>query len=115
MKAKITKFDTGAIRDSQEGKEMYTETISWTALRRYAQYMTGKRDKYGSGNFKKGISAESYENSLMRHVMKYMMNKLEDGNLEKEEDHLSAIVFNTFGLMHEEAFNRASLQEEQQK
>lgn len=102
MKKKITNFDTGAIRDSLEGKEMYTETISWTALRRYAQYMTGKREKYGGGNFKKGIPAESYENSLMRHVVKYLTNKLEGGDLEKGEDHLAAIVFNTFGLMHEE-------------
>lgn len=98
----ITFFETGAIRDSIEGKEMYTETISWTAFRRYAVYMTGKREKYGSGNFKKGITAESYENSLMRHIAKYMINKLEDGSLEKGEDHLSAIIFNTLGLMHEE-------------
>lgn len=106
MKKNITTFKTGAIRDSLEGKEMYTETISWLAFRRYAQYMTGKREKYGSGNFKKGISAESYENSLMRHVVKYLTNKLENGDLEKREDHLSAIVFNVFGLMHEEERKR---------
>ena len=102
MNKKLTKFKTGAIRDSQDGKEMYTETISWTAFKRYAEYMTGKRAKYGSGNFKKGITAESYENSLMRHVAKYMINKHENGNLELDQDHLAAIVFNTFGLMHEE-------------
>lgn len=98
----ITTFESGAVRDSQEGKEQYIETISWTAFRRYAQYMTGKREKYGQGNFKKGIPIESYENSLLRHVVKYLTNKHEAGDLEPDEDHLAAIVFNVFGIMHEE-------------
>lgn len=101
--SKITTFQTGAIRDDQEGKEDYIETISWTAFRRYSQYMTGKKKKYGQGNFKKGIPAESYEQSLLRHVAKYLINKHEFGGLEEEEDHLSAMIFNIFGLMHEEA------------
>lgn len=103
---KITKFKTGAIRDSQGGKENYIETISWGAFKRYAQYMTGKRTKYGSGNFKKGIPIESYEESLARHVQKYFVNKYEEGIVEKDEDHLSAMVFNIFGIMHEELRNK---------
>ncbi len=100
--SKTTKFETGAIRDSQEGKEDYVETISWSAFKRYAQYMTAKKEKYGKGNFKKGIPIDNYEQSLMRHVQKYMVNKYEGGTLEQEEDHLSAILFNVFGIMHEE-------------
>lgn len=99
---KVTKFSTGAIRDIQTNKEDYIETISWTALKRYAQYMTGKKKKYGSGNFKKGIPPESYEASMVRHVQKYLANKYENGNVEKNEDHLSGILFNVFGLIHEE-------------
>ena len=102
MKSKITKFKTGAIRDAQVGKEDYIETISWTAMRRFAQYMTGKKAKYGQGNFKKGIPIESYEQSLMRHIQKYLVNKYENGDLEKAEDHLSAMLFNVFGIIHEE-------------
>jgi hypothetical protein len=98
----ITKFDTGAIRDTQEGKVDFIETISWTAFNRYAKYMTGKKTKYGTGNFKKGIPIESYEQSLLRHVHKYLVNKYERGDEEIAEDHLSAIVFNVFGIMHEE-------------
>jgi hypothetical protein len=96
------KFETGAIRDNDEGKEDYIETISWTAFKRYSQYMTGKKARYGSGNFKKGIPIESYEQSLVRHLQKYLANKYEEGDSEKNDDHISAMVFNLFGIMHEE-------------
>lgn len=99
---KVTKFKTGAIRDTQEGKESYVETISWSAFKRYAIYMTNKKTKYGSGNFKKGIPIDNYEESLIRHMQKYLANKYEGGTVEPNEDHLSAIVFNVFGIMHEE-------------
>lgn len=99
---KITTFKTGAIRDSQEGKNDWTETISWTALNRYAGYMTGKKAKYGAGNFKKGIDITSYEQSLIRHWHKYFVNKYEKGNEEPGEDHLAAMLFNVLGIMHEE-------------
>lgn len=95
-------FLSGAVRDSDDTKEDYVETISWTAFKRYAQYMTSKKKKYGAGNFKKGIPIESYEQSLVRHIQKYFANKYENGQTEKEEDNLSAILFNVFGIIHEE-------------
>lgn len=100
--ADITEFDTGAIRDSQEGKIDFVETISFTAHHRYAKYMTGKKKKYGTGNFKKGIPIESYEKSLLRHIDKYFRNKYEGGTDELEEDHVAAMRFNIDGIMHEE-------------
>ncbi len=111
--SEITRFETGAIRDKQDGKEDYIETISWTAMKRYAEYMTGKKKKYGEGNFKKGIPIESYEQSLLRHIQKYLENKYEGGDSEREEDHLSAILFNAFGIIHEEeTIRKTSLIEE---
>lgn len=98
----MRKFLTGAIRDSDDNKEDYTETISWLSFKRYAEYMTGKKKKYGAGNFKKGIPIESYEQSLMRHIQKYFANKYEGANLEPNEDHLSAAWFNIQGIMYEE-------------
>lgn len=95
-------FQSGAIRDNEDNKYDFIETISWTALNRFAKYMTEKKTKYGSGNFKKGIPIDSYERSLLRHVHKYLVNKYESGNEEPLEDHLSAIVFNVFGIIHEE-------------
>lgn len=102
------KFNTGAIRDNDEGKEDYIETISWTAFKRYAQYMTSKKSRYGSGNFKKGIPVESYEQSLVRHLQKYLVNKYENGKIEVGDDHLSAMVFNIFGIMHEQERHETS-------
>jgi len=109
---KVRSFSSGAIRDSEESKEDYTETISWTAFKRYAQYMTGKKAKYGAGNFKKGIDISSYERSLLRHVQKYMSNKYEVGNTEKDDDHISAIIFNCFGILHEEEMNKLGQRKE---
>ena len=100
-KKDITTFKSGAIRDSQEGKADFTETISWTAFRKYGEYMTEKKIKYGSGNFKKGIPIDSYEKSLIRHVQRYMENKYEEGNVEVEQDHISGMIFNAFGILHE--------------
>ena len=102
MPKKITKFKSGAIRDTQEGKVDFVETISFTAHHRFAKYMTGKKAKYGVGNFKKGIPIENYEQSLLRHVDKYFRNKYEGGQDEPEEDHLAGIRFNVDGIMHEE-------------
>jgi hypothetical protein len=102
MKKEVRTFESGAIRDIDDTKFDFIETISWTAFDRYAGYMTGKKKKYGEGNFKKGIPIKEYEKSLLRHISKYLRNKYENGDDEKNEDHLSAIIFNTFGIMHEE-------------
>ncbi|MFM9826722.1 dATP/dGTP diphosphohydrolase domain-containing protein [Flavobacterium sp.] len=101
-KEEIRKFESGAIRDSENGKEDYIETISWIAFRRYAQYMTKCKEKYGAGNFKKSIPIDSYECSLVRHLQKYLANKYESQDIEKESCHLCAMLFNIFGILHEE-------------
>ena len=102
MPKKRTQFKTGAVRDSNEGKLDFVEPVSFTAMHRYIGYMTEKKKKYGSGNFKKGIPIESYEKSLMRHIDKYFRNKYEGGQDELNEDHLAAMLFNVFGIIHEE-------------
>lgn len=112
---KIRKFGTGAIRDSENGKEDYTETISWTAFRRYAEFMTENKKRYGGGNFKLGIPIEAYERSLIRHLSKYMINKYEKGSLEPNVDHLSALLFNIFGIMHEEEMGKINNSVEKRK
>ncbi len=102
IEPEVTTFASGAIRDKQEGKEDYVETLSWTALKKYAQYMTGKKVRYGAGNFKKGIPIENYEQSLVRHLQTYFENKYEEGTKEVGDHHLCGVIFNAFGILHEE-------------
>jgi len=105
LKSKVRQFTTGAIRDNDSTKPDYIETVSWTAFRKFGEYMTSKKQKYGAGNFKKGIPIESYEQSLVRHLQKYLENKYEDGQQEVNEDHLSAMIFNICGILHEQGRN----------
>lgn len=111
MKKHITQFKTGAVRDSQDGKEDYIEGISWLALKRFAHYMDSKASKYGRGNWIKGIDISSYEKSLLRHIQKYIANKYYNAKLEPEEDHLSAALFNLQGIIHEEEMHRIGKRE----
>ena len=96
-----TQFKTGAVRDTQEGKENYPECLSFLALRRYGLYMQKASAKYGEDNWRKGIPVKSYERSLMRHLQKYFANKYDGATLEPDVDHLAAAMFNLQGLMHE--------------
>lgn len=101
-----THFSTGAVRDTQEGKEDYIESFSWLTFRRYAFYMKQMEAKYGRGNWIKGIPKANYLVSLMRHLQKYIANKLYGAKLEPEIDHLSAALFNLQGLIHEEEMEK---------
>lgn len=98
----IRHFDTGAVRDVDNDKERYVERFSFTAWRRFAQYMKKQEVKYPPDNWRKGIPEKEYEQSLMRHLQKYFMNKYENGSLEPDIDHLAAAYFNLQGLMHEQ-------------
>jgi len=105
----MRKFKSGSVRDSEDNKEDYTETISWIALKRYAQYMTSCQKKYGKGNWIKGIPSDSYERSLLRHIQKYLSNKYYRAKIEPVEpeiDHLSAALFNIQGLIHNEEIKK---------
>jgi hypothetical protein len=103
----MRKFNTGSVRDSDEGKEDYIESISWLTLKRYAQYMKRQEKKYGRGNWLKGIPKESYEQSLLRHIQKYISNKYYGTKVEPDVDHLAASLFNLQGLIHEEEIKRS--------
>lgn len=101
-KANIRQFSTGAVRDTGEDKEDYIESISWLTMKRYCIYMGKMAKKYGRGNWIKGIPADSYEQSLLRHIQKYISAKYYGVEIEPEVDHLSAALFNLQGLIHEE-------------
>jgi len=97
-------FETGAVRDTDEGKESYIDSVSFLALKRYALFQKNACEKrgYSKDNWRKGIPIKVYEESLMRHLQKYLSNKYEGTNIEPDVDHLGAAFFNLQGIMHEE-------------
>lgn len=96
----MRKFKSGAVRDSEIGKENLIEGISWLALKRFAKYMDKNALKYGRGNWKKGIPIDVYITSMARHFQKFL-SEWEYGVCVEESDHLSGIFFNLQGIMHE--------------
>lgn len=110
----IRTFETGATRDSDEGKHDYYGYRSALVTRRFGEYMTKHRKQAdgamrASDNWKKGIPATASIASLNRH--------LEDVNLyfeghgicanEPIEDALCAVMFNAQSMLLEVLTGRA--------
>lgn len=103
----IRKFDTGATRDTDEGKLDYEGFLSPLVLERYAEYMHKHRfqadgNLRDSDNWQKGMPRKVYLKSLWRHFMDTW--KLMRGISVKDvtlEEALCAILFNAMGLLHE--------------
>ena len=109
--APIRTFNTGATRDTAEGKLDYVKALSPIVLRRYVQYLNKHRlQSDGSyrdfDNWKQGIPQDTYLSSLGRHFIDTWLlsegHSAEDnhGPIE-EEDTLCAIMFNAMGKLHE--------------
>jgi hypothetical protein len=84
-------FETGAVRDIEEGKGRF-DLIPAVALLRLAQHFEKGAVKYGENNWQKGIPVHSYLDSAIRHLMKYL-----DG--QTDEDHLVAATWNCMCAM----------------
>ena len=107
----MRKFDTGATRDTTEGKLSYVKALSPIVLRRYVQYLDAHR-KQADGtmrdfdNWKQGIPIDAYFDGLGRHFLTIWL--LEQGFSAEDnhgpvdiEDTLCAIIFNASGWLHE--------------
>lgn len=88
------KFESGAVRDTQEGKGRY-DLIPPIALKRLAQHYENGAKKYGDNNFRLGINVKRYLDSAERHILNYRMG-LDD------EDHLIAGIWNLMGIIETE-------------
>ena len=102
----MREFDTGATRDTDEGKLDYEGFLSPLVLHEYASYMHENRiqadDKLrDSDNWQKGIPIEAYMKSMFRHFMEVWMGhrKLTDRKILKKA--LCSILFNVMGYLHE--------------
>ncbi len=99
----MREFETGATRDTAEGKYEYIGFLSPIVLERFAEYMHQNRiqadgNLRSSSNWKKGIPTEAYAQSLGRHFMEWW--KAWERN-EVDEDALCAMIFNIQGLLLE--------------
>jgi hypothetical protein len=63
----VEHFDSGAVRDSQEGKAKF-ELITPTFKKDLADLLTSKAAHYGDRNWEKGIPTARSFSSLLRHV-----------------------------------------------
>ena len=116
--ALIRTFDTGASRDTEEGKLDYEGFLSPLVLERYAQYMHKNRVQSdgslrSADNWQKGIPTDVYMKSMWRHFMDVWTKHrdMEDWDPIAEdvaeawasafEESLCAVLFNAMGYLHE--------------
>jgi hypothetical protein len=84
-------FETGAQRDTQEGKPRYG-LIPPYPLYRLAMHYTNGAEKYDDNNWTRGIPMSRSWESLERHVQAFKAG-------DHSEDHLAAIAWNAFALI----------------
>ncbi len=104
-------FDTGATRDGEEGKLDFEGFLSPLALDAYARYMHQHRKQADgalrdSDNWQKGIPLPVYMKSLWRHFFFVWRLHRAPGAWSSEArevmiEALCAMLFNTFGYLHE--------------
>ena len=85
-------FETGAQRDTQEGKYR-PELISPVFVRRLGNWLALGAAKYEARNWEKGLPMDRSMGSLLRHL-----NQYREG--ERDEDHLAAAACNLMFLIH---------------
>ena len=103
----IRVFNSGATRDTDEGKLNFRRFFSPRVLRRRAEYMEKHRIQSNGelrppDNWKKGIPLEAYADSLARHHQEFQ-ELLESGvwGGEQIEEILAAVMFNCEGFLYE--------------
>jgi hypothetical protein len=110
MNTQVRTFDTGATRDTDEGKLDYEGFLSPWALEAFAQYMHTHRVQSdgtlrSSDNWQKGIPTEAYMKSMFRHFMAvwtlWRAGEWDDGAQADLCRDLCALMFNVQGMLHE--------------
>lgn len=88
----IRTFETGAVRDTAEGKPRMG-LLPLDLLKRVAKHYQIGAEKYEPDNWRKGQPKDTTMDSLLRHLESYRKG-------ETDEDHLSAVIWNAFSMMH---------------
>lgn len=85
-------FNTGSVRDTQDGKPRY-DLIPEEPLYRLAMVYSRGCKKYGERNWEKGQPISRFTASMERHLHAWKRGEI-------DEDHLSQMVWNAFGIIH---------------
>jgi len=113
MGTEMRKFDTGATRNTDVGKNDYEGFLSPSVIEAYGNYMNKHRKQADgqlrdSDNWQKGIPKSAYMKSLWRHFLDmWFMHRgyKRYDDITKEELTISgvlcAILFNVMGYLHE--------------
>ena len=107
VKELIRQFETGATRDTDEGKLHIVGYYSPLVVKRFSEYMLKHEIQSDGnarepGNWKKGISKDAYLDSLIRHVLDlWLEHEIGGGSREGVEEALCGVIFNVQGYLHE--------------
>jgi len=102
----MRQFNTGATRDSEEGKFDYEGFYNPLVVKRFGQYMDKHRKQADgklrdSDNWQKGIPKDAYIKSAWRHFMDWWMEHRGYKSRDGLEDALCALLFNVQGYLFE--------------
>lgn len=89
---KRQEFDTGSVRDGNEGKPRY-DLITPIGLYRLAMHYANGAVKYGDRNWEKGQPLNRYIESTERHIQKLKLGI-------QDEDHEAAAIWNLLAYIH---------------
>ena len=108
--ASVRTFETGATRDTEDGKIDPEGFLSPHVVERFSRYMAKNRflkdgSVRASDNWQKGIPRDAYMKSLWRHFltlwMEHRNEKLPHHDREDMEETLCALWFNVQGYLFE--------------
>jgi hypothetical protein len=103
----LREFDTGATRDTDEGKLDYEGFLSPLVLEEFGKYMNSHRVQADgklrdSDNWQKGIPLTAYMKSGWRHFFDaWKEHRLGERTSEWMIECLCAVLFNVMGYLHE--------------
>jgi hypothetical protein len=90
-----------AIREPSTGKGRH-ELITPFGINRLAKWYELGAKKYADRNWEKGMPFSRYTGSMFRHLLAWMIGKT-------DEDHLAAIAWNAFAIMHHQELGQLEL------
>jgi hypothetical protein len=110
-KKEMRTFESGATRNTDEGKLDYEGFLSPVVLKLYAEYLNKHRKQAdgkmrASDNWQSGIPIDVYMKSMLRHVFDVWTIHRDGTVIENDEvvltqDALCAVLFNAMGYLYE--------------